>query len=217
MTIRGAKIDTTLGGRPTCYACLRPSSHCVCSLIAPFTAHCNILIIQHPNEWRKYYSTTKLVARALTNSRVIRGIEFEAETIDQALAGQNGYLLFPSKDAQDCEAVELDRNSTIVVIDGTWAEAGKIVFRNPSLKKLPCLSFRRPLISNYQIRKQPKEGYLSTIESVAHLLKLNAQATGSGIDSKPYDTLLSGFSQMVERQLNYFPRVANQIASTSFA
>jgi DTW domain-containing protein YfiP len=189
-----------------CYKCFRPCSHCLCNLIKPFKAHCNILILQHPHERKKYYSTAKLVTMALTNSTLLRGMLFEPELLESKLTGQKAYLLFPASDADDCETTELDEKSTVILLDGTWTEAGKIARLNPLLKQLPCLTFKKPLRSNYLIRRQPKENYLSTIESVGHLLKLNAIANKK-IASIQYDSLFQGFSQMVERQYSYFPRM----------
>ena len=51
-------------GRPTCYRCYRPESHCVCGLVPPFEAHCGLLVLQHPHERRKYYSTARLDCRS---------------------------------------------------------------------------------------------------------------------------------------------------------
>jgi len=198
--------------RPTCFSCFRPQTHCICWLITPFAAHCNILILQHPHERKKYYSTAKLVVKALTNSRLMRGLEFEPGELEKALLGQKAFMLFPSALAQDCEEVALDSDSTVIVIDGTWSEAGKIVTRNPILRSLPYLTFRQTLRSNYRIRKQPKDSYLSTIESIGHMLKINALAAARGTERIPcdpaiYDRLFEGFDQMIEQQLRYFPRM----------
>jgi len=179
----------------------------VCALVEPFTAHNNILLLQHPHERKKYYSTSKIVTRAITNLRLLRGVEFEAGQIERALAGQRPYLLFPSRTATDCTAVQLDASSTVIVVDGTWEDAGKIVFRNPQLKDFPCLTFSAPLRSNYRIRKQPRPHYLSTLESIAYLLRINAAAKGN--PTIHYDRLLEGFDRMVEQQLQYFPRMGS--------
>ncbi len=164
------------------------------------------MILQHPHEWKKYYSTAKLVALAVSNVTILRGIEFNPLLLEEKLNRPNTYLLFPGPHTKDCEEVQLDSQSTVVVIDGTWDEAGKIVHRNPALQKLPTLSFKKPLVSNYKIRKQPKESYLSTIESIAHLLKLNALAFGLNNKTTEYDSLFTGFNRMVDQQLSYFPR-----------
>lgn len=204
---RGLRVEEVQEARPTCYECLRPAAHCYCGLITPFKAHCNILILQHPHERRKYYSTARLTQRALINSRLMRGLIFDPGSIERALGAQIPYLLFPGADAIDCETIALDSSHTVIVVDGTWSEAGKVVRRNPFLSALPRISFNRPLRSNYRIRKQPRDHYLSTIESVGHLLQLNATANPATNEIPPYDDLFTGFSRMVERQLAFFPRM----------
>lgn len=196
-------------GRPTCYTCLRPSSHCLCKLLETFDAHCNILILQHPNEYRKYYSTAPLVTLSIRNSKLIRSIEFPESLLKKEISNLSPYLLYPGSQAVDCEDVALNKNNVVIVIDGTWSEAKKIVKRNPTLCSLPQLSFKRLIRSEYRIRKQPKDNYLSTVESIAHLLDLNACAHGKTQESKRYQNLLTAFNTMVERQICYFPRMQN--------
>lgn len=194
--------------RPDCLKCFRPLSHCLCSLIKQFDAHCNIIILQHPNERRKYYSTAKIVTRSIKNSRLLQGVEFEEKFLEEILSQTNPYLLFPGPDSRDCESFALNKSDTIIALDGTWSEAGKLLSRNPILKKLPKISFSRELRSEYKIRKQPKEKYLSTLESVGHLLKLNA-ACSTGLPQnciQNYQQLFTVFNTMVDRQLTYFPR-----------
>jgi DTW domain-containing protein YfiP len=154
----------------------------------------------------KYYSTAKLALSAITNARLLLGVEFEPHQIKRAVQGANTFLLYPSPEAQNCEEALLDSESTVIVVDGTWEEAGKILFRNPELKEFPCLTFEQPLRSNYRIRKQPRDNYLSTIESIAQLLKLNAAAQGLVAEGLLYDRLLAGFDRMVEEQLRHIPK-----------
>jgi DTW domain-containing protein YfiP len=192
-------------GRPTCYRCFRPSFQCVCSLVAPFAAHVNTVVLQHPNERKKYYSTAKLLSSAVTNCTLLRGLEFDHNFLAQKTSGQRCYLLYPSPEAVDCSEVPLSTEDTVIVVDGTWREAGKIIYRNPFLQQLPRLSFREELQSQYRIRKQPKQGCLSTIESVAHLLKRNALVSRAGDSLSRYDSLLEGFEQMIAQQLAFWP------------
>lgn len=205
--MRGDPIDPERGARPTCYSCFRPQSHCVCGYISPITAHCNVLILQHPNERKKYYSTTKLVTKALKNSRMLRGLVFEESLLSDTLRGQQPYLLFPGSSSVDCQQVTLEPHSTIIVVDGTWSEAGKIVNRNPILKTFPRVSFSTNLQSNYRIRKQPRKGYLSTLESIGYLLQMNARAAGKMQEAEQYSVLFDIFDKMVTQQLQHFPRM----------
>ena len=203
MRERGRHTHQISESRATCYTCLRPQAQCVCGYLPSFAAHTNILLLQHPNEWRKYYSTAKLVRQAITNTALLRGIIFPIETLSKALGEYSPYLLYPGDDSHDCEELELSDQHLVIVIDGTWDEAQKIVYRNPLLHDIPRVSFRRSLTSTYRIRRQPKAGYLSTIESIAHLLTLNAVRSGSAHMIPTYQGLFQLFNEMISRQLAY--------------
>lgn len=201
MRTRGLPTHTIREGRATCYECLRPKDHCLCNSIVPFQAHTNVLILQHPNEWRKYYSTAKLARRSIENSALLRGVIFEESRIQATLGETEPILLYPGPTSIDCEKIPLTTRHSVLVIDGTWDEAGKIVWRNPMLQKLPRISFHAPITSQYRIRKQPRAGYLSTIESIAHLLTINARAFGREEYLTPYEGLFTTFDRMVQIQL----------------
>lgn len=209
--MRGEPIDSEKGPRPMCYSCFRPESHCLCQEINPIECHCNFLLLQHPNERRKYHSTARLLKRALPQTKILSGIRFSPEQIESTLANQKAYLLYPAKNAVGAESVDLDKNSSIIVIDGTWVEARKIIYRNSFLREVPTISFSTALRSNFVIRKQPRENCLSTIESVAHLLQINARAKIDEPTAARYEYLFQIFNLMVERQFAYFPRMRNTL------
>ncbi len=200
---RPRSLTSVSEARPTCYGCLRPLRHCLCRLVRPFEAHVNFLILQHPNERKKYCSTTKIVMKAVRNARMMRGVVFNPETILRAVQGQEVFLLYPGKDSVDCASVELDRSKTVIVVDGTWDEAQKIIYRNPFLRRFPKLSFSSAPLSNYHIRRQPKAHCLSTLESISYLLKRSGRGREGGCDSS--DSLLEAFEKMVEQQLAFRP------------
>ncbi len=206
--MRNLPFDPNREPRPICYACLRPASHCLCAEIQPFAAHCNFLILQHPHERKKYHSTARLLRSVVTNVSLLRGISFEEQSIARSAQAKTTYLLYPGRESIDAADVPLDLNSTIIVVDGTWIEARKILHRNPFLKQLQRISFKAPLRSKFIIRKQPKDNYLSTIESVAHLLQINALAYGRPAQAERYQALFDLFLKLVERQFAYFPRNA---------
>jgi DTW domain-containing protein YfiP len=142
------------------------------------------------------------------NSALLRGVVFEESVLQATLGNTEPVLLYPGHSSVDCEELPLDESHTILVIDGTWDEAGKIVWRNQMLQKLRRVSFRSTLSSRYRIRKQPRRGYLSTIESVGHLLKLNAHAFGKTEYIEAYDRLFTVFDRMVEKQLAHLGETA---------
>ena len=208
MREKGQQTHQVAEARATCYTCMRPCAHCVCGFITPFAAHTNLLLLQHPNEWRKYYSTAKLVKQAITNTTLKRGVTFPEESLRSALDHHETYLLYPGAQACDCEEVELSEKHLVVVIDGTWDEAQKIVYRNPILHDIPRISFNRPFTSTYRIRRPPKVGYLSTVESVGYLLTLNAVRSGKAHMIPAYQGLFRLFDEMISRQLAHMGREA---------
>lgn len=145
----------------------------------------------------------------VTNSSLLRGVTFEEERLRNAIGSYAPYLLYPGAASVDCEQVELTDRNLIIVLDGTWDEAQKIVYRNSLLHDIPRISFRRALTSTYRIRKPPKGGYLSTVESVGHLLTLNAVCSGRSHMIPTYQKLFDLFNLMVERQLAHLGHLAH--------
>jgi hypothetical protein len=84
---------------------------------------------------------------------------------------------------------------TLVVVDGTWWQARKVIRENPELAALPRYSFTPPAPSEYRIRKEPHEAYVSTIEALVHVLgALEA-------DPERFRALLTPFRAMIDMQI----------------
>ncbi len=79
-------------------------------------------------------------------------------------------VLFPGEGAMTLEQARASPPETLIVVDGTWPLAKKVVKNNPVLAGLPRIGFtpRRP--SNYRIRAEPAEHCVSTIEAVVEVL-----------------------------------------------
>ena len=106
--------------RATCTFCRRPPSSCVCAALPPnggkiTLPHVDILILQHPSEFRrKHVSTVPLIPLVLENVKISVGREFDdtymLRLLDGAKTkGQTPLLLFPGPDAitlEDSNALE---------------------------------------------------------------------------------------------------------------
>jgi len=91
---------------------------------------------------------------------------------------------------------ELERPpETLVVIDGTWSQARKMIALNPALRALPRIGFmpRRP--GNYRIRREPARHCVATVEAVVEVLALLER------DEARFAPLLRAFEWMVDRQI----------------
>ena len=186
---------TTVQKRAACGRCGRPVVVCFCDRITLLPTRHRLLLLQHPRERLKGIGTARLAHLALPGSQLRVGIDFSADPVVQSLLAQPpAYVLFPGPQAQAPEQLPRDRPITLVVLDGTWSQARKLLTLNPALAALPRLAFlpRRPSI--YEIRRQPAEFCLSTIEALAEVLE-RLEPEGAG-----FDRLLDPFRAMVARQ-----------------
>jgi DTW domain-containing protein YfiP len=101
-------------------------------------------------------------------------------------------VLFPTEDALDADSIEVPPE-TLVVIDGTWSNARKVVINCPLLSKLPRVAFRPDAPSRYRIRAEPDDAFVSTIEATAIVLEKLERAPGR------FRPILTAFDAMVDR------------------
>lgn len=90
----------------------------------------------------------------------------------------------------------------LVVLDGTWSQARRILRKNEWLRALPqfALAPSPEERSNYRIRRQPAEHCLSTVECIARVL----QAVEPDRPEAP-ELLLRAFDAMVDTQARHPP------------
>ncbi len=186
---------TTLQPRATCGRCGRPVVVCFCDRITLLPTRHRLLLLQHPRERRMGIGTARLAHLALPGSQLRVGLDFSTDPVVRALLAQPpAYVLFPGPQALPPEQLPGDRPITLVVLDGTWAQARKLLTLNPAIAALPRVAFRPRRPSAYEIRRQPAEFCLSTIEALAEVLeRLEPDAGG-------FERLLDPFRAMVERQ-----------------
>ncbi|WP_331695111.1 DTW domain-containing protein [Pseudomonas sp. ZY71] len=179
--------------RPQCPRCLRPQTHCLCPLIPSLDSRTRVLLLQHPSEVNHALNTARLAALGLTNAELIVGEVFEDLP---ALLNRPGYrarLLFPADDAQPMQAYgESDEPLLLVVPDGTWRKARKMLHLNPLLGDLPRVTLAEGGVSRYRLRKAPGPGALSTIEAIVQALQTLEPSASFEPLLKPFEALIEG-------------------------
>ncbi|SEO22474.1 tRNA-uridine aminocarboxypropyltransferase [Pseudomonas sp. NFACC39-1] len=178
-----------------CPRCHRPQSHCLCPLIPSLDSRTRVLLLQHPSEVNHALNTARLAALGLNNAELIVGEVFEDLS---GLLNQPGYqarLLFPGEEAQPMQAyAPSDDPLLLVVPDGTWRKARKLLHLNPLLAALPRVTLAETGVSRYRLRKAPGPGALSTVEAVVQALQtLEAQTS--------FEPLLRPFEALIEGQI----------------
>ncbi len=177
--------------RPSCSRCQRPLAQCLCPLIPSLDSRAQVLILQHPSEAGHALNTARLAALGLCNAQLCIGERF-AEPVDGPVGD---YLLFPGDDALNlAELAASERPLRLIVPDGTWRKARKLLHVNPWLAALPRVALPPGLTSRYRLRKAPAEGALSTIEAL--VTALNALE-----DTRRFDALLRPFEALIDGQI----------------
>jgi len=186
--------------RPTCTRCLRPMTGCYCAHIHPTPSRTRIVFLQHPRERRVAFGTARMAHLALPNSELHVGVEFDDHPRVRALAaaphGQT-VVLYPAPDAVEPEALPRDACRNLLVIDGTWIQARKMLARNALVRSLPRVGFAPYLPSRYRIRREPAPHCRATIEAVVEALERIER------DDTKFRPLLRAFDHMVEQQIHY--------------
>jgi len=177
--------------RPQCPSCQRPLSHCLCSLFPSLASRTQVLILQHPSESGHALNTARLVARGLSTAELRVG-ELFGDLPDD---GIRNYLLFPGEDDVPLASLAASAEPVrLIVPDGTWRKARKLLHLNPGLASLPRVALPEGLVSRYRLRKAPMPGALSTLEAVVTALNT---LEGEG----RFDALLRPFEALIEAQI----------------
>jgi DTW domain-containing protein YfiP len=184
--------------RAQCARCLRPETHCLCALIPHLDSRTRVLILQHPSEVNHALNTARLAALGLNNAELIVGEVFDDLSALLNPPGYQARLLFPADDAQPLEAYRSEGGEAgstsmlLVVPDGTWRKARKLLHLNPLLAALPRVTLAQAVPSRYRLRKAPGPGALSTVEAIVQALQtLEAPKTFEAL-LRPFEALIDG-------------------------
>ena len=201
-------MPTIYKDREKCYKCYRAKSSCMCQYIKPIQTDTKFIILMHPKEFKKVKNNTGFFTHlTLTNSEVFIGIDFsEHKKIDEIIETHNSYILFPSKDALDLSKEnpalknKTDKPLAIFLIDSTWMCTKKIFTLSTNLNKLQHLSFTTDRVSKYEIKEQPQDNYLSTIESTLVVVEYLNSFNIESVTKEELDGFLTPFFKMIEYQ-----------------
>jgi len=200
--------------RVCCRRCWLSIKTCYCPVQKPFEYPVHFGVLQHPREFRKAVGTGRMTHLGLSNSSVWRGASFDDnERLWQSIEAPDRFttLLYPGdrawnlsrpEDVAAMQAVRDGRRLQVLVIDGTWACARKMLRISPKLSALPWISFDSTRSSEYRIRPQPDALCLSTLEAVHELIGVFARCQVEPLPAdRAHDNLMSTFRHMIDTQL----------------
>ena len=163
-----------------CPRCRKETSLCVCAGVTPLKTKLHVLILQHPQEPDKELGSARIANLALENSTLRIGLSWPnlSKALGRpAIHGNWGVLYLggkseSAKQKPSASVLAAKPLEGIVVLDGTWAQAKTMWWRNPWLLKLQRIALNPSRRSLYgKLRREPRRECLSTIESIAEALE----------------------------------------------
>jgi len=143
--------------------------HCICAEIPKVEARTGVLVLRHALEERKSTNTARIARLALPDVKIVDYDAGRPPDVDALVeAHAPAWLLYPGREGQVPEG----RPSHIVVLDGTWVQARKMLHKHPSLLRLPRLSLATPPAEMRRLRSTPIAGARSTLEAIADALRV---------------------------------------------
>lgn len=201
-------MKPTLKTRTTCYHCYRPMYLCMCTSVNPIHTQTKFIILMHPKEFKKTKNGTgRLTHLSLPNSQLYIDVDFTQHKAINALIDDPKnlcYVLYPGAESIHLNTTKIElgnRQLVIFIIDSTWPCSVKILRLSHNLQRLPKLSFTHSKISQFQIKEQPKEFCLSTMESTLTILELLTYHGIEVIDKTALSSFLDPFLSMVDYQI----------------
>lgn len=189
--------------RARCPNCARPVELCLCYLVPDLMPRTVIVVIQHPDERRHALNTARLLVAGLCNGELV-----VTEQLPQAWQLRLGdpawrtELLFPGPQVPVvAPATDDPRPRQLVLLDGTWRKARKLLHLNPLLQQLPQVALPAGLESRYRLRKAPAAGVLSTVEAGVAALQLIEPEGDFRALLKPFDALIEGQIQAMGEEV----------------
>ena len=203
-------------GRNTCWQCYRVRSLCLCSEIRPFSLKPIIALLVHPKEYQRTVGTARVVKLSIANSRLWTGYgpDFDVNLEINAILSNPHFhpvVLYPGQDSlnvttatadQLASALPAGKQLIIFVIDGTWANAKRMIRQSKVLSHLPKISFHVHQTSQYEFRKQPHAFCLSTVEAVCELVEqLEIRGLAQVTPPRAHFHMIEAFRYLVKGQL----------------
>src|SRR6185295_4828229 len=116
--------------RQECTRCLRPARLCYCAHLPTLHARTRVVFLQHPRERHVAIGTARMASLCLPGSELHVGADFAGSPVLARLLADRerpAALLYPGEGATDVGTHPPLGPITLVVVDGTWPQAKKLV------------------------------------------------------------------------------------------
>jgi DTW domain-containing protein len=186
---RSTKPFLARGGsvKERCASCRLVLSHCLCSMRPSVATRAGICLLMGDVEALKPSNTGWLIADVVQETFAFEWTRTSADPALLALlldAQWQPLVVYPGEFVDKARVVQgvpvLPRTGTaarakrplFILLDGTWAEAGKMFRKSPYLDGFPVLSLQPDQLSRYKLRRSKRDDHFCTSEVAALCLEL---------------------------------------------
>jgi DTW domain-containing protein YfiP len=159
-------VDLTL----RCPRCLFPPDGCLCADVVAIPTRTRFLVVRHASEIPRPSNTARWAALALPALRIVDHAVPGTALDLEPLVEPGAAVLFPSPHAPRLR----EPPRQIVVLDGTWTQARRMIQRLPALQRLPRLALpprAAPAALGPMRRSRVADGR-ATLDAIAGALEL---------------------------------------------
>lgn len=190
-------IGASLFKKPSCKECQNIIDLCQCDQMPnPKPKAPPIIVFRHPSEVGHSLGTVKILQQYFSDLTVEEG---------EVFTKRRATLLYPQKESKEDQTNlvpdKISSENPLILIDGTWKKAFKIIQKNPWLLELPRLSLEGHE-SHYFLRKQKGAHHLSSLESFCYgWLQFSKEGSDALLHSK---VILDIFHDFIEKRKVFY-------------
>jgi DTW domain-containing protein YfiP len=166
-----SEADTKHGDSARCPRCWLKLPRCLCSEIPRVAARAQLVVVRHAMERFKVSNTARLAVAAWAGARMldyaVPGEPAGVPALEGAAGDGATWLLYPDGEPLAAPPPTLRR---LVVLDGSWPQARRMLQRIPELRGMPRLSLPPPEVPLARLRRTKEAAEMSTLEAIAQAL-----------------------------------------------
>lgn len=172
-----------------CQVCGLVKGHCICDEKVVINASVEFWLLTHENEFSRTNNTARLIEYAIETTKTFVWSRVEPpKAMIELMSSYDVYLVFSADREPEKKRVKSyvpsNKKTAFLILDGTWKEARKMLRKSDYLRSLPIIAFQPENTTKYDLRRNPDEHHLCTVEVAIELLKLvGDQAQAETLDA----------------------------------
>ena len=160
-----------------CPRCFLRRELCLCAEVVTVATRTRFLILRHVREAVRATNTGRMAALALRSCTLRNVGQPGPRLCEPLLSLPRTWVLFPDTGSAPPPG---EVPQQLVVLDGSWSQARRMLHRIPALHRMPRLALPAPAVTPQRMRRGRLREGMSTLEAMAHAVAaLEGEATAA--------------------------------------